>query len=84
MPASMPGWFTWMTSAELGEAVLTAREAAGLTQAGLAARARVSRKFVFELERGKGTLRIDKVSAVLRALGLTPLIVPVELLSALR
>jgi|GEM_PF-2130660 y4mF family transcriptional regulator len=84
MPDHTPGWFTWTTSAELGEAVLTAREAAGLTQAELAARARVSRKFVFELERGKGTLRIDKVSAVLRALGLTPLIVPVELLSALR
>lgn len=84
MPSNMPGWFAWTTSAELGDAVLTAREASGLTQAELAKQARVSRKFIFELERGKGTLRIDKVSAVLRALGLTPLIVPAELLSALR
>ena len=68
MPNNTPGWFAWTTSAELGEAVLTAREAAGMTQAELAARARVSRKFVFELERGKGTLRIDKVAALVHCL----------------
>ena len=84
MADNMPGWFTWTTSAELGEAVLTAREASGLTQAELAAQARVSRKFLCELERGKSSLRVDKVCAVLGALGLMPLIVPAELLSALR
>ena len=57
MPNNTPGWFAWTTSAELGEAVLTAREAAGMTQAELAARARVSRKFVFE--RGNGAWQIN-------------------------
>jgi y4mF family transcriptional regulator len=82
--AKMPGWFVWTTGAELGEAVLVARKAAGLTQAALAQRAGVGDKFLYNLERGKGTLRVDKVMAVLAALGLMPLIVPVELLGALR
>ena len=82
--AQMPGWFVWTTGAELGEAVLGARKAAGLTQAALAQRAGVGDKFLYNLERGKGTLRVDKVMAVLSALGLMPLIVPVELLGALR
>ncbi|MGQ0544020.1 MAG: helix-turn-helix domain-containing protein [Betaproteobacteria bacterium] len=80
----MAGWFVWTTSVELGEAVLVARKAAGLTQAQLAQRAGVGDKFLYNLERGKGTLRVDKVMAVLAALGLMPLIVPVELLAALR
>ncbi len=82
--AQMPGWFVWTSSAELGAAVLTARKAMGLTQGALAVRARVGEKFLYNLERGKGTLRVDKVMAVLSALGLMPLIVPVELLGALR
>ena len=82
--AQMPGWFVWTTGAELGEAVLVARKATGLTQAALAQRAGVGDKFLYNLERGKGTLRVDKVMAVLSALGLMPLIVPVELLGALR
>lgn len=82
--AQMPGWFVWKTGAELGEAVLVARKAAGLTQAALAQRAGVGDKFLYNLEHGKGTLRVDKVMAVLSALGLMPLIVPVELLGALR
>ncbi|MGQ0545408.1 MAG: helix-turn-helix domain-containing protein [Betaproteobacteria bacterium] len=82
--AAMPGWFVWTNSAELGEAVLVAREAMGVTQGELAARAAVSRKFLSELERGKAGLRVDKVAAVLAALGLMPLIVPAELLPALR
>jgi len=80
----MPGWFVWTSSAELGEAVLVARKSMGLTQTGLAARAGVGHRFVYDLERGKGTLRIDKVTAVLGALGLMPLIVPAELLPMLR
>jgi y4mF family transcriptional regulator len=82
--AGMPGWFVWTTSAELGEAVLVARKAMGLTQLALAHRAGVSGKFVYNVERGKGTLRVDRVMAVLAALGLMPLIVPAELLGALR
>jgi y4mF family transcriptional regulator len=82
--AAMPEWFVWTTGAELGEAVLVAREAAGWTQAELARRAKVTRKFVYSLERGKGTLRVDKVMQVLGALSLAPLIVPAELLKMLR
>ena len=82
--SALPGWFLWTTSAELGEAVLVARKAAGLTQAALARRAGVTARFVYSLERGKGTLRVDKVAAVLAALGLMPLIVPAELAAALR
>lgn len=82
--AQMPGWFLWTTSAELGEAVLVARKASGLTQAALGSRAGVTAKFIYSLERGKTTLQVGKVSAVLAALKLTPLIVPVELLGALR
>jgi len=82
--AEMPGWFVWTTSAELGEAVLVARKSMGMTQAALAGRAGVGMRFLYDLERGKSALRVDKVTAVLAALGLMPLIVPSELLSALR
>lgn len=80
---AIPGWFVWTSSAELAEAVLTARKALGLTQVALAARAGVGHRFVYDLERGKGTLRADKVGAVLAALGLMPLLVPAELRAAL-
>ena len=82
--AANPGWFLWTSSGELAEAVLVARKAMGLTQMGLAKRAGVGHRFVYDLERGKGTLRIDKVTVVLGALGLMPLIVPAELLPMLR
>lgn len=82
--ATMPDWFLWTTSAELGQAVLVAREAAGWTQSELARRAGVARKFVYSLEHGKGTLRVDKVMQVLAALSLMPLIVPSELAAMLR
>ena len=82
--AAKPDWFVWTSGAELGEAVLVAREAAGWTQAELARRARVTRKFVYNLEHGKSTLQVDKVIQVLGALSLAPLIVPAELLRMLR
>ena len=82
--ATKPDWFVWTSGAELGEAVLMAREAAGWTQGELARRARVTRKFVYHLEHGKGSLRVDKVMQVLGALSLMPLIVPAELLEMLR
>ena len=40
--AAMPEWFVWTSGAELGEAVLVARGAAGWTQGELARRARVT------------------------------------------
>jgi len=82
--AAMPEWFVWTSGAELGEAVLMARGAAGWTQGELARRARVTRKFVYHLEHGKGSLRADKVLQVLGALSLAPLIVPAEMLRMLR
>ena len=45
------------------------RKAAGLTQAELAERAGVGLRFVRELERGKRTVRLDKVQQVLDLLG---------------
>ena len=82
--AAMPDWFVWTSSAELAQAVLVAREASDWTQSALAKRAGVTRKFVYELERGKGTLRVDKLMQVLGALGLAPVILPAEVLRLLR
>ncbi len=82
--AAIPGWFIWTSSAELGQAVLVAREAAGLTQAQLGQRAGVGRKLVYRLENGKGSVRADKVVQVLATLRLMPLIVPAEMLGMLR
>jgi y4mF family transcriptional regulator len=45
------------------------RKEAGLTQAALADRAGVGLRFLRELERGKPSLRMDKVNHVLRLLG---------------
>jgi len=82
--AAMPDWFIWTNSAELGQAVLVAREAAGLTQTELGRRAGVNRKLVYRLESGKGNVRVDKAVQVLATLRLMPLIVPAELLAMLR
>lgn len=54
----------------LGTAVLARRRALQLSQAELAALAGVGLAFLYELEHGKATLRIDKVLAVLAVLGL--------------
>lgn len=47
------------------------RKANALTQAGLGELARVGRRLVVELEKGKPTLRMDAVNAVLRVFGKT-------------
>jgi len=44
----------------------------------------VGYRFLYDLERGKVTVRNDKVMTVLLALGLMPLIVPVAALEVLR
>lgn len=82
--AARPEWFLWTNSADLGQAILIARGAEGLTQTQLAQRARVDRKLVYRLENGKGNVRVDKVMQVLATLRLMPLIVPVDLLAMLR
>lgn len=58
-----------MTIEEIGTAVRQARLAQGLRQDQLAAAAGVGLRFLVELERGKPTVRLDKVLAVLSALG---------------
>jgi len=45
------------------------RRKAGLTQQELADLVGVGKRFIVELERGKPTLRLDKVDLVLRAFG---------------
>ena len=68
----------WRTSSQLAQAVRTARERLGLTQAQLAQRARVGLKFLYELETGKDTLRADKVLATLDALALRLVVMPTQ------
>lgn len=59
-----------MTTEEIGAIVRQARLAQGLRQDQLAAAAGVGVRFLVELEGGKPTVRLDKVLAVLNALGL--------------
>jgi len=59
-----------MTTDKIGTTVREARIAQGLRQDQLAAAAGVGVRFLVELERGKPTVRLAKVLAVLDALGL--------------
>ncbi|HYD09233.1 MAG TPA: type II toxin-antitoxin system Y4mF family antitoxin [Acidimicrobiales bacterium] len=58
------------TSDRLGRAVRQRRGRLGLRQDELAVLAGVSERFVHTLEAGKESVRLDKVTAVLDALGL--------------
>lgn len=58
------------TARELGMRLREAREDAELTQAELAKMIGTSRQWVFDLERGKPTLRVGLVLRALSALGL--------------
>ncbi len=58
------------TPHELGMRLREARKDAGLTQTELASLIGASRQWVFDLERGKPTLRIGLVLKALSALGL--------------
>lgn len=55
---------------ELRAAILTRRRKLGLTQQELADLCGAGVVFVYELEKGKPTVRLDKVLDVLEALGL--------------
>ncbi|MGZ8364227.1 MAG: helix-turn-helix transcriptional regulator [Caulobacteraceae bacterium] len=57
-------------SLNIGQTVRNARKTMGLTQPELAAAAGVGLRFLVELERGKPTIRLDRMIAVLEALGL--------------
>jgi len=54
---------------ELAKEIADMRKAAGLTQAELAQRSGVGLRFLRELERGKPTVRMDKVKQVLALFG---------------
>ncbi|MFZ5683151.1 MAG: helix-turn-helix transcriptional regulator [Pseudomonadota bacterium] len=64
------------TPHEIGLAVRTARKTMGLRQPELAAAAGVGLRFLVELERGKPTVRLDRVLAVLQVLGLDLRVAP--------
>lgn len=57
-------------SQTLGRAIRTQRQRLGLQQTVLADLAGIGVAFVYDLERGKPTVRLDKVLAVLGVLGL--------------
>lgn len=57
------------TMREMAAVVRELRHSAGLTQEGLAARARVSRSFIADVEAGKPTVESDRLFDVLQALG---------------
>ena len=56
---------------DLAVDVRARRKDLALTQVEVAELAGVSERFVMELEQGKPTVRLDKLSAVLDAMGLT-------------
>jgi HTH-type transcriptional regulator / antitoxin HipB len=60
-----------MNSQDLASAVRAKRKHLGLTQAELADIAGVSARFVYDLERGKETISLDKTLGVLNSVGLT-------------
>jgi y4mF family transcriptional regulator len=64
--------------AAIGAAAREAREAKGLTQDEVANKARVSRKFVIDVENGKESLHLGKALKVLMAAGLVAILVPAD------
>jgi len=70
---------TLVTSpAELGKAIRVARGAMGLSLREAAERAGVGKRFALELEQGKSSARLDKVLALMAAVNLLAIIVPLE------
>lgn len=60
------------------DAVVRRRRSLGLRQEDLADLAEVSHRFVQSLEAGKPSIRLDKLEAVLSALGLCLDVVPID------
>lgn len=60
----------WNAGQELAEAVRSRRKALGVTQLELSRLAGCGPVFLYALENGKGTLRLDKLLDVLAVLGL--------------
>ena len=74
--ATAPGPAFLVSAEQIGQTLRAARERAGLTQLELTRRARVGIRFLSEMENGKQTARLDKLLAVLRALGLAVTVLP--------
>lgn len=66
----------YRTEAQFGRELRTVRNSMGMTQAELAKRAGVGLKFLYQLESGKKTLRMDKVMDVLEVLSVRMVFVP--------
>jgi HTH-type transcriptional regulator / antitoxin HipB len=62
----------------LGAAVKKRRKLLGLTQEALARAAGCGLVFVYNLERGKPSLRLDKLLDILRVLGMDMIVMPRE------
>ncbi|ANE03796.1 transcriptional regulator [Corynebacterium crudilactis] len=60
----------YMKAEEIGRALLHGRKELGLRQGELADLAGVSERFIRDVEKGKTTVRLDKVIDVLSILGL--------------
>lgn len=58
------------TTVEISKTVQARRKSLGVTQAQLADLAGVSPKFVYDLEKGKPSVSLDRVLLVISALGL--------------
>ena len=65
-----PALIPYRTASQFGRQIWTARDRMNLTQAELAKRAGVGLKFLYQLEHGKETLRMDKVMDVLEVLSI--------------
>ena len=66
------------TAAEIGERVVVARRAAGLSTKALAEKAGVHRNTIVALETGKGNTGLVPLLAILGVLGLEVMLVPRE------
>jgi DNA-binding XRE family transcriptional regulator len=75
---AMPQLVFLASPAELGRAVRAARLARRLTQEDVAERAKVSRKFVNQVEEGKAGAHLGKVLTLMMTVGLVGMVVPVE------
>ncbi len=81
-PGAAPALAFLPSPAALGAAVEAARRARGLTQSDIARRARVSRRFVLNLEAGKPGCHLGRTLTVLMCVGLVGVAVPLEAMQA--
>ena len=76
--AQQPSLTLLTSPAELGGAIRGARNAVGMSLRDAATHCRVSLRFLYQLEGGKPTVRLDKVLQVMFALNLIAIVVPLD------